>query len=35
MTTTAIGQSDKKDDAQDVAHDGYEALMARMTEPQD
>jgi short-subunit dehydrogenase len=28
MGDTPLGQSDKKDDAQDVAHDGYEALMA-------
>jgi short-subunit dehydrogenase len=28
MGDTAIGQMDDKDDAQDVAHDGFEALMA-------
>jgi short-subunit dehydrogenase len=28
MDDTKVGQSDSKDDAQEVAHDGYEALMA-------
>lgn len=28
MGDTKIGQTDRKDDAQEVAHDGYEALMA-------
>jgi uncharacterized protein len=28
MGDTPLGQSDKKDDAQEVAHDGFEALMA-------
>jgi short-subunit dehydrogenase len=28
MLDTPLGQSDKKDDPQEVAHDGYEALMA-------
>ena len=28
MGDTPIGQTDKKDDPQDVAHDGFEALMA-------